>query len=163
MGRLRGQLGSALRILRENTARLTQEKFANSIDMDASFIGEIERAEKACSIDTLERLAAGLNMPAWEVVRTAEVGPDLATKEPTLRPSPASPRTLAVLVVVEPTADGFSARAPDFPDCAGYGVSREAAEEAVRAAIANQVEQFRAAGTAVPKPASYAKVLEIPF
>jgi hypothetical protein len=37
-------------------------------------MGSIERGKINVGIDTLEQLAAGLEMPAWELLRIAEVG-----------------------------------------------------------------------------------------
>jgi predicted RNase H-like HicB family nuclease/transcriptional regulator with XRE-family HTH domain len=201
MGTLRVRLGEAFRMLRETTLRLSQEKFALKAGLSPTFVGEIERAEKNCSVDTLEVVAKGLDMPAWEVVRTAEMLPDPtagiapaegpppgrrpgsrqrygrrpasgdpplthvseAAKEPTLRPGPALSRMLPVLVVVERTGAGFSARTPDLPDCVASGATAEEAEQAIRSAVAARLEELRATGGEAPPPNSYAKVIGIPF
>lgn len=205
MPRLRQRSGRTIRALRETRTQLSQEKFANSIGMDPSFVGEVERAETNWSIDTLELIAAGLGMPASEIIRAAEAAPEEPgddpappppppgsmrggrrgpavsysrrperepsapadsnglTKEPTLRPSAGLPRTVSVLVVVEETADGFSAHAPDLPHCVASAASREAVEDQMRAAIAAHLEQLRIAGAAPPASRSYATVVEVPF
>jgi transcriptional regulator with XRE-family HTH domain/predicted RNase H-like HicB family nuclease len=191
MARLRDRLGWTIRALRETRLRISQEKLAHSIGMDPSFVGEVERAETNCSIDTLELIAGGLGMPAWEIIQAAEAAPDEPprakrgsaagysrrsgrkpsappdssglTKEPALRPAMGPPRTISVLVLVEQTPDGFSARAPDLPGCAVSAASREAVEEQIRAAIAAQLERLRVAGAAPPAPRSFATVVELPF
>ena len=72
----------------------------------------------------------------------------------------ALPRTSSVLVVVERTADGFSAHPPDLPDCVASAASRDAVEHQVRAAIAAHLEQLRLAGAPPPASRSYATVIE---
>ena len=41
---------------------LTQEKLSEQVDVSASFIGHIERAEKVPSVETMVRLARALNV-----------------------------------------------------------------------------------------------------
>jgi len=203
MPRLRQRSGRTIRALRETRTQLSQEKFANSIGMDPSFVGEVERAETNWSIDTLELIASGLEMPASEIIRAAEAAPEEPgddpapppprgkrggrrgpvvsysrrserepsapadsnglTKEPTVRPSAEPPRTVSVLVVVEQTPDGFTAHAPDLPDCVASATSRDVVEDQLRAAIAAHLEQLRIAGAAPPAFRSYATVVEVPF
>jgi predicted RNase H-like HicB family nuclease/transcriptional regulator with XRE-family HTH domain len=206
MARLRQRLGRILRMLRDMGLQVSQETFANSIEMDPSFLGEVERAEPNWSIDTLELIAAGFGMPASELVRAAEAAPEEPgddpaprppppgsmrgrrrgqtagysrraerepssapgdsnglAKEPTLRPAAGLPRTVSVLVVVERTADGFSAHPPDLPGCVASAASRELVERQVRAAIAAHFEQLRLAGAPPPASRSYATVIELPF
>jgi predicted RNase H-like HicB family nuclease/transcriptional regulator with XRE-family HTH domain len=205
MARLRQRLGRTLRAFRDLGLDVSQETFANSIGMDPSFVGEVERAEPNWSIDTLELIAAGFEMPASEIIRAAEAlseEPDddpappppkprpkregkrssavrysrradrepsapadsngLA-KEPTVRPAAGPPPTVSVLVIVERTADGFTAHAPDLPGCVASAASREVVEHQMRAAIAAHLEQRRLAGAAPPESRSYATVVELPF
>src|SRR6266511_4096203 len=76
MARLRERLGRTIRALRERRIGLSQESFANGIGLDEKFMGEDERAEKSCGIETLELIAGGLRMPLWEIVRAAEAAPE---------------------------------------------------------------------------------------
>jgi predicted RNase H-like HicB family nuclease/transcriptional regulator with XRE-family HTH domain len=88
MARLRQRLGRTIRALRETKLDVSQETFANSMGMDPSFEGEVERAEPNWSIDTLELIAAGFGMPASELVRAAEAAPEEPGDDPAPRPPP---------------------------------------------------------------------------
>ena len=68
---------------------------------------------------------------------------------------------MRVLIVVEPTATGYSAYAPDLPGCVASAPSREAVERAMREAIALHLEGMRADGLAAPEPHAYATVVEV--
>lgn len=50
---------------------LTQEKLAERMDVDTSFIGQIEapNIEKAISIDTLFRISEALDVPAYKFLK----------------------------------------------------------------------------------------------
>ena len=73
MDPLRIRLGQAIRELR-SAAGYSQESFAAKIKVHRTFMGTIERGNTNVSLDTLERLARGLEMGVWELVRIAEVG-----------------------------------------------------------------------------------------
>jgi transcriptional regulator with XRE-family HTH domain len=51
----------------------TQESFASEIGLDRSYYGAIERSEYNITIDTLTSIAAGLGVPAWKLLRRAQV------------------------------------------------------------------------------------------
>jgi len=68
---LRIRLGHTVRELRA-TAGYSQESFAAKIKVHRTFMGTIERGKTNPSLDTLERLAKGLEMSVWELVRAAE-------------------------------------------------------------------------------------------
>jgi transcriptional regulator with XRE-family HTH domain len=73
MDPLRIRLGQAVRELR-SAAGYSQESFAAKIKVHRTFMGTIERGNTNVSLDTLERLARGLEMGVWELIRIAEVG-----------------------------------------------------------------------------------------
>lgn len=50
---------------------LSQQDFANEIEMDRTYYGGVERGERNVSIDNIERIAKGL-----------EISPHLLLKEP---------------------------------------------------------------------------------
>jgi transcriptional regulator with XRE-family HTH domain len=60
-------LGERIRLLRKS-AHLSQEKLAEKADLHPNYIGEIERGEKAVSIDTLLKLAAALRVRVRDLV-----------------------------------------------------------------------------------------------
>lgn len=70
---LRIRLGQTVRELR-SAAGYSQESFAARIKVHRTFMGTIERGRTNVSLDTLERLARGLGMGVWELLRTTEVG-----------------------------------------------------------------------------------------
>jgi transcriptional regulator with XRE-family HTH domain len=71
MESLRVRLGQAVRELR-SAAGFSQESFAAKAKVHRTFMGTIERGETNVSLDTLERIARGLDMGVWELVRKAE-------------------------------------------------------------------------------------------
>ncbi len=68
---------------------------------------------------------------------------------------------MRLLIVVEQTATGFSAYAPDVPGCVATGPTREAVEQTMREAIEFHLEGMRAEGIAAPEPHAYATVVEV--
>jgi transcriptional regulator with XRE-family HTH domain/predicted RNase H-like HicB family nuclease len=76
MARLPERLSRTIRAFRERKLGLSLEALANNIGMDEKYLGELERGEKSCSIETLEAIAGGLHMPVWELVRAAEAAPE---------------------------------------------------------------------------------------
>jgi len=52
---------------------LTQEGFALKAGLDRSYYGAIERGEFNMTIDTLMSIAKGLEVPAWEILRRAQL------------------------------------------------------------------------------------------
>jgi|SRR5882724_7239386 len=179
MARLRERLGRTIRALRERRIGLSQERFANDIGLDEKFMGEVERAEKSCGIETLELIAGGLRMPLWEIVRAAEAAPGQPLdpdpsasepaegrreriREPAVRPDPASSGTPRFLVIVQQTGAGYAAHVPDLPGCFTSAETAEAVEHRVRAAIAAHLQHLRIAQEEPPGSRSYAIAVEIP-
>ena len=68
---------------------------------------------------------------------------------------------MRLLIVVEQTASGFSAYAPDVPGCIPTGPTREAVEQTMREAIEFHLDGLRAEGMAAPVPHAYATVIEV--
>lgn len=68
---------------------------------------------------------------------------------------------MKLLVIVEPTATGFSAYAPDLAGCIATGTSREEVEREMRTAIALHLEEMRASGLKVSEAHSYATYFEV--
>lgn len=66
------------------------------------------------------------------------------------------------LVIIEPTATGFSAYSPDLPGCVSTGKTRADVERNMREAMEFHVEGLRLEGYSVPEPASEAAYVEIP-
>lgn len=63
-------VGRRVRQLRTH-ANLTQEQLAERADISVSFLSMIERGERSPHLETLERLAAGLNVRIDELFREA--------------------------------------------------------------------------------------------
>ena len=61
-------LGGAIRATRVEQG-LTQEAFAIRAGIDRSYLGAVERGEFNVTVDTLARIADGLGVPAWELLR----------------------------------------------------------------------------------------------
>jgi transcriptional regulator with XRE-family HTH domain len=54
-------------------AGFAQEAFALHVGLSRTYMSAIETAKKAVTLDTLERLAAGLDMPPWRLIFDEEV------------------------------------------------------------------------------------------
>ncbi|MCM3693221.1 helix-turn-helix domain-containing protein [Neobacillus niacini] len=61
-------IGKVIRTLRKAKG-LTQEKLANNINLDRSYISEIERNIKAPSLYTIFKLALGLGMLPEDLIK----------------------------------------------------------------------------------------------
>lgn len=66
-------LGRAIRAKR-SAAGFSQESFADHIAMHRTYYSAIERGEKNIQLDTLRRVAQGLGVPVWEILKGAEEG-----------------------------------------------------------------------------------------
>lgn len=64
------RVGAIIRKRRE-TLGLSQEAFADRIGMHRNYYGAIERGEKTMRLDTLERVATGLGVESWCLIREA--------------------------------------------------------------------------------------------
>lgn len=65
------------------------------------------------------------------------------------------------LIVIEPTATGFSAYSPDLPGCVATGASRADVERNMRDAVELHLEGLRASGQPVPPPSTSASYVEV--
>ena len=69
---LRDRLGQAVRELRA-AAGFSQEAFADHIGVHRTSMSSIERGMLNVRLNTLEQLAGGLEISAWELLRIAEM------------------------------------------------------------------------------------------
>ena len=65
------------------------------------------------------------------------------------------------LVVIEPTATGFSAYSPDLPGCVSTGPSQAQCERNMREAMAFHIDGLRDDGQPVPPPTTSAAMVEL--
>ena len=65
------------------------------------------------------------------------------------------------LIVLEPTANGFSAYTPDFDGCVAAGDSREETLALMREAIEFHLEGLAECGLPIPKPGCESAYVEI--
>jgi predicted RNase H-like HicB family nuclease len=65
------------------------------------------------------------------------------------------------LIVLEPTATGFSAYSPDLPGCVATGATRAEVEGNMREAIALHLDGLREDGAPVPPPQTIATYVEV--
>lgn len=57
------QVGSKIRALRSETGQ-SQEEFAKKVDLDRTYISDVERGERNVSVLNLFKIAKGLKTPA---------------------------------------------------------------------------------------------------
>ncbi len=65
------------------------------------------------------------------------------------------------LIVIEPTATGFSAYSPDLPGCVATGATRQECESEMREAIDFHLEGLREEGASIPQPETSAAYVEV--
>ncbi len=65
------------------------------------------------------------------------------------------------LIIVEPTATGFSAYSPDVPGCVATGRTREEVEREMREALAFHLDGLREDGRPVPPPGAAAAYVDV--
>jgi predicted RNase H-like HicB family nuclease len=65
------------------------------------------------------------------------------------------------LIIIEPTATGFSAYSPDLPGCVSTAVTREDCEASMREAIEFHLEGLRQIGEPIPPPSSTAAFIDV--
>lgn len=65
------------------------------------------------------------------------------------------------LIILEPTATGYSTYSPDLPGCVSAGSSREEAQRNMREAIEFHLEGLREEGIEVPNPRSEPAFCEV--
>ena len=68
---------------------------------------------------------------------------------------------MKILIIVEETATGYSAYAPDLPGCVATGATRGDVEREMRVAVGFHIEGLRALGELPPETHSYATVVEV--
>lgn len=68
---------------------------------------------------------------------------------------------MTYLVVIEPTATGFSAYSPDLDGCVATGATLEEVQAHIQEAIAFHVEGLRAEGLEVPAPRTQAAFIDV--
>jgi transcriptional regulator with XRE-family HTH domain len=65
------KLGASVRQRRERLG-FSQEAFASKCGVHRTYVGKVERGEQNVSMSSLARLARGLGVPVWQLVREAE-------------------------------------------------------------------------------------------
>jgi transcriptional regulator with XRE-family HTH domain len=65
--RVRANLGARLRAMRKERG-LSQEGLGVASGLSGKFIGEVERAEKSISVDSLHRVGRALEVPIAEIL-----------------------------------------------------------------------------------------------
>ena len=65
---LRAKLANNLKRMREEQG-LSQEEFAHRAGLHRTYVSMVERQTSAPSITVLEKIAKGLGVEAWEVLR----------------------------------------------------------------------------------------------
>ena len=65
------------------------------------------------------------------------------------------------LIILEPTATGFSSYSPDLPGCVSVGRTREECESNMREAIEFHLDGLRLEGESIPSPSSVAAFVEV--
>jgi transcriptional regulator with XRE-family HTH domain len=66
--RARKIFASALRDARKKM-KMSQETLAHEADVHRTYIGQLERAEKNVSLDSMQKVADALNTPLWMLLR----------------------------------------------------------------------------------------------
>ena len=70
---LRVALGQTVRALR-SAAGYSQEGFADAVGVHRTYMGTLERGDGNPTLETLELIATGLQIPVSELLRAAETG-----------------------------------------------------------------------------------------
>ena len=65
------------------------------------------------------------------------------------------------LVIIEESANGYSAFLPDLPGCIATGRTREEVEDLMREGVAFHLEGLRESGDPVPPPRSTAAYVDV--
>ena len=69
--------------------------------------------------------------------------------------------TTRYVILIEPTATGYSAYVPDLPGCVAAAGTRDAVEQLAREAVEFHLEGLRADGEPVPPAHTYATFVEV--
>lgn len=78
---LKVRFANTVRSLRV-AAGFSQESFAHHVKVHRTFMSSIERGRINVSLETIERLAHGLDMSAWQLIQIAEVGGEAVDPPP---------------------------------------------------------------------------------
>jgi predicted RNase H-like HicB family nuclease len=65
------------------------------------------------------------------------------------------------LIIIEPTATGFSAYSPDVPGCVSTGATRDECEANMREAVDFHLDGLREEGEPVPEPRTSAAFVDV--
>lgn len=65
------------------------------------------------------------------------------------------------LIILEPTATGYSVYSPDVPGCITTGRTKEETEKNMREAVKFHIEGMRAEGLELPEPCTEASFVDI--
>jgi predicted RNase H-like HicB family nuclease len=65
------------------------------------------------------------------------------------------------LILIEPTASGFSAYSPDLPGCVATGTTRAEVEQNMRDAVEFHLDGLHESGEPVPPPSTFAAYVEV--
>jgi len=76
-------LGAAIRAARKEQG-VSQEALALRCSLDRSYFGAVERGEFNVTVNTLTTIAAGLQVPAWKLLKRGEAL--AATPRPSIIP-----------------------------------------------------------------------------
>jgi len=93
-GDLQRQLGHSLRALR-TASGLSQEAFADQLGIHRTYVGGLERGERNVTLQTVERIAELLGVPALSLLDgsvAAAGGPPPVPDQPARRPTTAPRR-----------------------------------------------------------------------
>lgn len=66
------KLGLIIRELRTKQ-NISQEKLAELVGVHRTYIGMIERGEKNITINTIEKIAKGLNIKVWKILERIDI------------------------------------------------------------------------------------------
>lgn len=79
---IRGAFGHQVRVKRAAQS-VSQEELALKCGLDRSYIGQVERGERNLSLENIYRIAAGLGIPAKDLMSELEGSLDLHPLEGT--------------------------------------------------------------------------------
>jgi predicted RNase H-like HicB family nuclease len=65
------------------------------------------------------------------------------------------------VILIEPSASGFSAYSPDLPGCVATGATRADVERSMHDAVELHLEGLRENGEPVPPPSTFAAYVEV--
>ncbi len=57
-------------------ARLSQEQLAERSGLHWTYVSQVERGKRNLSVDALGRIGMAMGVPAWQLLREADIAPD---------------------------------------------------------------------------------------